>query len=402
MVPPVYSPAEPRAIAKALLAALHVARVDRRSAESRLRARYGVTDVVLTDSGTSALIMALTAIAGAGRTVALPGYACIDLTSAALGACVSVRLYDLNPHTLSPDLDSIEKVLRRGVDAIVVSHLFGYPADVGAVRSLAESYGVAVIEDAAQGSGGSLGGKPLGSLGDVSIVSFGRGKGMTAGAGGAILFRSRPSAQPQLTVSSFAGPASGIGNVVKLGAQWVLARSLLYRIPASIPGLRLGEMVYHEPKEPRAMTRASMSLVASALALDAGEIQTRRRNAGRLLAACARIKNVSTVRATPSGEPGYLRLPLIDADGSLEPNAAVGAIRGYPLVLDQHRQLQSQLLAGEIAGPGATQLRDRLFTLPTHSRVSDADLDRVIGWLGAPAGTASAGYPETAPSGAFL
>lgn len=402
MMPPAYSPSEPRAIARALATGLGVVGVDRRSVEARLHARYGATNVVLTDSGTSALTMALTVFAGTGGTVAFPGYACIDLTTAALGARVSVRLYDLDPHTLSPDLDSIERVFRRGVDAIVVSHLFGYPADVAAVQSLAESYGVAVIEDAAQGSGGSLGGKPLGSLGDVSIVSFGRGKGITAGAGGALLLRARPGALSHFPTESVARPASGIGNVVKLAAQWLLARSLLYRIPASIPGLRLGEMVYHEPKEPRAMSKAAMSLVPSALALDHGEVQARRRNAERLLLACARIKTVSAVRATNSGESGYLRLPLFDVDGSLEPNAALGAIRGYPLVLDQHQPLHSQLRTGENAGTGSTYLRDRLFTLPTHSRVSDGDLGRMIAWLGTPARMVSARLPEPAPRGAFL
>lgn len=367
-----------------------------------MRARYGASSVVLTDSGTSALIMALTEFAGSGGTVAFPGYACMDLTTAALGASVSVRLYDLDPHTLSPDLHSIERVFRRGVDAIVVSHLFGYPADVGAVQSLAESYGVAVIEDAAQGSGGSLGGRPLGSLGDVSIISFGRGKGLTAGAGGALLRRGSPRANSRFPSDSVAGPAPGIDNVVKLAAQWVFARSLLYRFPASIPGLRLGEMVYHEPKEPRAMSRAAMSLVPSAIALDAGEIQARRRHAAQLLSACARLKTVATVRTASSGESGYLRLPVIDVNGSLEPSAALGAIRGYPLVLDQHQPLQSQLRSGEKAGPGATYLRDRLFTLPTHSRVSDGELGRMIAWLGARAETATARFAEVAPRGAFL
>ena len=68
-----------------------------------LRARYAATDVVLTDSGTSALILALQALVPAGGTVAYPAYACIDLTAAALGAGMRVRLYDLDPATLSPD-----------------------------------------------------------------------------------------------------------------------------------------------------------------------------------------------------------------------------------------------------------------------------------------------------------
>ena len=59
-----------------------------------------------------------------------------------------MRLYDVDPVTLSADLDSVSRVLAAGASAIVVSHLFGYPADVPAVAALAAAHGAAVIEDA--------------------------------------------------------------------------------------------------------------------------------------------------------------------------------------------------------------------------------------------------------------
>src|SRR5205814_4557558 len=107
-----------------------------------LCARFAASDALLTDSGTSALILALRALVRPGGTIAYPGYSCIDLTSAAVGAGTRVRLYDVDPRTLSPDLESLKSALHRGVDAIVVAHLYGYPADVQAVQELAESYGV--------------------------------------------------------------------------------------------------------------------------------------------------------------------------------------------------------------------------------------------------------------------
>ena len=100
-----------------------------------------------------------------------------------------VRLYDIDPSTLSPDLDSVTKVFARGVDAIVVSHLYGYPADFLGVQALASEHGIPLIEDAAQGAGGALCNRMLGTLGDIAILSFGRGKGMTSGSGGAVIVR---------------------------------------------------------------------------------------------------------------------------------------------------------------------------------------------------------------------
>jgi hypothetical protein len=81
------------------------------------------------------------------------------------------------------------------------------------------------------------------------------------------------------------------------------------------------------------------------------------------------------------GEPGFLRLPFLDAIGDAAPNASIGAMRGYPLTLDQHDQLRPILAAGERAGSGAQRLRDRLFTAPTHSRVSNADVRRFQQWV---------------------
>jgi len=238
-----------------------------------LRRRYDATDAVLTNSGTSALVVALRDLLPRGGTVAYPSYACIDLTAAALKAGVRVRLYDLDPTTLSPDLDSVANVLKRGVEAIVVAHLYGYPADVTGVRKLADEQGVAVIEDAAQAAGGTLNGTRLGSLADVSILSFGRGKGMTAGSGGALLARSpRLTEWTQRVRASLGAEMRGGSEVGVLAAQWLLARRPIYGIPASIPALKLGETVYREPSDPHSISVTAGAILKFALAGDDREV----------------------------------------------------------------------------------------------------------------------------------
>ena len=78
-----------------------------------------------------------------------------------------------------------------------------------AIAEIAERHGLAVVEDAAQGLGATWRGRPLGSFGDVSVLSFGRGKGWTGGVGGALLAeavehvaakRSKPVERAWLTV----------------------------------------------------------------------------------------------------------------------------------------------------------------------------------------------------------
>ena len=299
---------------------------------------------------------------------------------------VRVRLYDIDPMTLSPDLDSVRKAIARGVDAILVAHLYGYPADVTAVRNVAKEHGVLVIEDAAQAAGGELGGKRLGGLADVAILSFGRGKGTTAGSGGALLARTPAVARQIDAMAAGLAPTSRGGReVITLAAQWMLARSELYRLPASIPGLRLGEMVFRPAGEPRPISATAAAILPSALSMEERELAQRRERASELLAILRKTGGrLIPIHSVPGGEPGFLRLPFIDAIGITAPNASVGAMRGYPLTLDQHDQLRPILADGERAGPGAQRLRDRLFTAPTHSRVSAADVRRFQQWVARP------------------
>lgn len=345
--------------------------------------RYSAVDALLTDTGTSALILALRKVLPPGGTVAFPGYGCFDLTTAALGAGMRVRLYDIEPSTLSPELDSVREVIERGVHAIVVTHLYGYPADIVGVQAIARHHGIPVIEDAAQGAGGSLDGSLLGTFGDIAILSFGRGKGMTSGSGGAVLVRTPELAE--WTRSMNAELATGSGGtleVMALAAQSLLAHPSMYRFPASIPALKLGEMVYHPPIEPRRMAAAAEAILDTALRMDEREVRSRRARARDLLSLITESHSVAPVRPIVRGDSGYLRLALLDTEGRRVPRAAIGALRGYPMTLEQHAPLQPILLRGERAGKGSETLRDTLFTLPTHSRVNRSDLTRVGQWLG--------------------
>jgi hypothetical protein len=347
-----------------------------------LRTRYGACDALLTDSGTSALILALRALVPPGGTIAYPGYSCIDLTAAAVGAGMRVRLYDLDPNTLSPDLESVKKTIDRGVNAIVVAHLYGYPADVGAVQELALQHGIPVIEDSAQGAGGTLRGVRLGGIGDISILSFGRGKGATTGSGGAVLVRTPALREWMRQIRNQLGiPRRGGREIGALAAQWLLSHPLLYRLPASVSALKLGEMVYHPPRQPRAMPTAAAAMLCSVLRMDDCEIEIRRARANNLLSRVNGSGRIVPICPVAGGGSGFLRFALTDMTGRLAASAPLGVLRGYPLTLEQHEPLQRMLAMGEKAGKGSVLLRDRLFTLPTHSRVGFRDQARLRDWL---------------------
>ena len=381
-IAPVLSPVSTRALVSGAGAVLGLHRASRDSARAVLMRQYDAMDALLTDTGTSALGLLLRKLLPAGSTIALPAYACIDLTTVAVGAGVQVRLYDIDPATLSPDIDSVRDVIRRGVDAIVVAHLYGYPADVRSVQNLAAEHGIPVIEDAAQGSGGTVNGALLGSLAETSILSFGRGKGTTAGSGGAVLVRSPALAEWTRELRSSLQPDSrGAAAVLSLAGQKLLARPWLYNIPASIPALKLSEMVYHVPRAPRAMTVGSIAVLMHTLMISVHETAGRRARAREILAAVRSARDATPVRSIAGGESGYLRLAFLDNSGSRQARPALGALRGYPVTLDQHAELRPLLHPREQAGAGSRYLRDRLFTIPTHARVDQSYAAEIAGWL---------------------
>jgi dTDP-4-amino-4,6-dideoxygalactose transaminase len=345
-----------------------------------LKGRYGALDALLTDSGTSALQLAIRgAVDGSDRPVALPAYSCYDLATAAEGAGAKVALYDLDPRTLGPELDTVTALRGFQLAGIVVAHLFGYPADVDAVRAACGD--ALLIEDAAQAAGGTLEGRPLGGLGSLSVLSFGRGKGMTGGGGGALLAhdaRGR-AALGRVRTRLVGVRPRGLREVLALSGQIVLGRPLLYGIPSSMPFLHLGETRYHPPRPPRRASLASLAVLERTMELSDIELEVRRRNASFLAPALADSPYLAGIEVLPGATPGHLRLPFLGGNGafSRERRAAgerLGVTGMYPRTLAELPSLTPYLVQSEPDLPGARRLAERLMTAPTHSLLTESDL----------------------------
>ena len=207
-VPPVHSPITLAAVASGLAAMTGGAARARAEVTEALTRSFAPRSLLLTDSGTTALTLALRAAATlAPGPAALPAYCCYDIATAADGAGAEVLLYDLDPETLGPDFASLEYVLAQGARTVVVVHLYGIPLDLPAVQRRLDRYRAVLIEDAAQGAGAVCGGRPLGSIGAFGVLSFGRGKGITGGRGGALLANDERAATALATVRGGLGPA---------------------------------------------------------------------------------------------------------------------------------------------------------------------------------------------------
>ena len=351
--------------------------------EARLAERFSADEVVLTASGTHALTLALL---GAGERmegrspVLLPAWTCFDVAAAAVGADVQVLFYDLDPRTLAPDLDSLRRGVEAGGRIVVVNHLYGLPLPWTGIRDVVDSVGGILVEDAAQGAHGGWEGQLLGSLGDFSVLSFGRGKGWTGAGGGALLIR-----------GAGAGDGGGDSRVEPSGREWptlvkaaamgVLGVPALYGVPRRLPFLGLGETHYHPPTHPRAMGAVEAALIRASEEAAEAEAGARRRNAAELARRLGEIQGVAIPTPVEGGDPGFLRFPILlpparHPDPALRIGLGIGA--SYPTPLPHLPPLQSRIVGGPWEVPGARELAAEVLTLPTHSGVSTADMDGIM------------------------
>lgn len=383
-LPPAHSPISARALFAGLRSALSGDATALGEVRKSLRHRLDADEVLLTDSGTSALALSIrTAVECQEGPVAIPAFGCYDLATAAATADVETVLYDLDPHSLAPRGSSLVDALEAGAGAVVLVPLYGVPVDMEAPLSLARGAASLLIEDVAQGLGASWRGRPLGSLGDFSVLSFGRGKGLTGGGGGALAVSDASSAG---TVT-----ARGDMNVVRAGwkelagaaGQWAFSHPRLYSLPASVPFLGLGETVYEEPRPAGSMSRAAASIVAVNCRTAETESRSRRENAERLLRIVDSIDGLEPIRPPASSTPGWLRLPVLAASRrqatrlSGDTGRRLGIGTGYPKPLSQLPQLRPRCVNSNARFPGAATLARRLITLPTHGNLRRDDLLRL-------------------------
>ncbi len=93
---------------------------------------------------------------------------------------------DSGPNTWNLDLDLIDSLITKNTKAIIPVHLFGNPVDMEKLNSIADKYGLMVIEDCAQSPGAEVRGRKAGSFGKMACFSFYSNKIIVTGEGGMV------------------------------------------------------------------------------------------------------------------------------------------------------------------------------------------------------------------------
>ncbi len=149
---------------------------------------------------------------------------------------------DSEPHSWNMDPEALKTALedldRQGkmqrVKAVIPVHLYGHPANMEEIMNLAAAYGLAVIEDAAEALGSKLNGKPCGSFGDISILSFNGNKIITTSGGGAMLAKDKSYTEKALFLATQARDKAPHYEHTHIGYN--------YRMSNVLAGIGIGQM----------------------------------------------------------------------------------------------------------------------------------------------------------------
>lgn len=155
--------------------------------EAAFAAAVGRTHAVACSSGSAAVHAALAALG------LQPGDEVVSSPITDMGAIMPIlyegglpRFCDVDPVTMAVTPQTVAAAITPRTRAIVVTHLFGMPCDGAGLARLAESRGVALIEDCAQAFLASTPTGMVGSFGSAGCYSFQQGKHLTTGEGGIV------------------------------------------------------------------------------------------------------------------------------------------------------------------------------------------------------------------------
>src|SRR5690606_28518825 len=155
--------------------------------EAALAAKMQVGHAHVVSSGTAALTVALaSAGVGAGDQVILPTFTFVASFEAVLSVGAVPVLVDIDD-SLTLDPLAVEQAIGPSARVVRPGAMRGSMAALDALALLCDKHGLVLLEDACQAIGGSYGGRPLGSIGDLGCYSFDSVKTITCGEGGAVV-----------------------------------------------------------------------------------------------------------------------------------------------------------------------------------------------------------------------
>ena len=163
--------------------------------ETRLAAFIGVKNLMTVNSGSSANLVAFSALTSSklGDRAICRGD---EVITVATGFPTTVNpvlqfgavpvFVDADPITYNIDAGLIEAAITPRTKAVMIAHTLGNPFDLGLIKPICEKYGLWLVEDCCDALGSTYQGKNVGTFGDIGTLSFYPAHHITMGEGGAV------------------------------------------------------------------------------------------------------------------------------------------------------------------------------------------------------------------------
>jgi len=202
--------------------------------EKELAAYLGVKHAVGVNSGTDAILIALRALdVGAGDEVILPAMSFFATVEPIILLGARPVFVDIDPVSYAIDPVAAAARITSRTKAIMAVHLYGLPADLPALSTLAAKHHIPLVEDMAQAIGAACGSKKAGAWGEMACLSFYPTKNLGAcGDAGAVLTSSDTLAERVKSLRNH-------GAKVKYHHEEVAYNSRLDEIQAAVLRLKL-------------------------------------------------------------------------------------------------------------------------------------------------------------------
>ncbi|MFF8595152.1 DegT/DnrJ/EryC1/StrS family aminotransferase [Streptomyces sp. NPDC015220] len=146
--------------------------------------------VVFLASGTAGLFLIAESLGlAAGEEVVMPSMSFLAAANAVLAAGGRPVFCDVDPRTMNPSREDVEAALTTRTRAVLLLHYGGQPGHVAEIAELCRERGLALIEDSACSIASTVGGRAVGTFGDLAMWSLDAAKILTTGDGGLLYVR---------------------------------------------------------------------------------------------------------------------------------------------------------------------------------------------------------------------
>ena len=327
--------------------------------EDRLKAYYDVDHAVVVNSGTTALVSALTALdIGPGDEVVVPSFTFIATANAVRLVGATPVFADIDRETYGLDPGDVERKITPDTEAILPVHPYGSACRIDDLVSLAREHDVSLVEDAAEAFGCEYDAQLLGTFGEVAALSFCQNKVITTGEGGAIITDDAEIADAARLYRSHGRPSEGYFERTDSGTYTTLGTNV-----------RMSDLV----------ASIGCAQIAKADELIAG----RRRVAAQYDEMLREVPDV-TPHPYPALSKHVYQLYTVTLAKTIDRAALIEVLNDHGVSCKVYWDPpihRTEFYGADVSLPVTDEVASRVLTLPMHPTLSDKEVERVVSAL---------------------